>query len=428
MWNDRLQFKEGSLASAMGFSGGAGGSGFAGPSLPDQQGMNNLQGSYNQLHDESMGNGPNPAQAQYFQNTQDLAKQQAGAISSVQGISPALAARMISQQGGGAMQNAAAAGATAQAQQQLSAMGMAAQTAAQQAGAYNQIQGNINTANQSLAQTQMNRGLLGGLIGSVGNVMAKGGVVQKNYADGGGVNNNNPFAFGNPQSGGGAQSSLGQFLQGTMQTPVYDSTKQGGMDNGPDKKGGQDFMRGVLKMFNKGNTPQNAGQGPTMDNMSGMSDDIPYASPDFSSSLMGSAGGAGDAAGALGAADAGAGAEAGSATEGAAAAEGGDSAAALLAKGGAVPAKVSPGEVYIPPGKVKQAAKSGNPLKYGKQFPGTPKVRGNSYANDVLPAKLQAGGIVIPNSIMQSKNPGEGAKRFIEACIAKGHYKGKASK
>jgi len=92
---------------------------------------------------------------------------------------------------------------------------------------------------------------------------------------------------------------------------------------------------------------------------------------------------------------------------------------ASFARGGRVPALLSPGETYIPPGKLNQAAKSANPLAAGKKVPGKPKVAGNSYANDVVPAKLEAGGVVIPNSIMQSKYPAAGARDFIAGIIAK---------
>ena len=408
--NSRLSFKEGNIGGALGFSSGAGGSGFAGPQqAPDQTGMANLQNSYQQLQDVAAGKGPNPAMAQYTQNVQDLAKQQAGAISSVQGISPALAARMASQQSSGAMQNAAAAGANVQAQQQLGAMGQASQVAAQQAGAANQMQLGINNNNTTLASGQMNRGLVGGVVGSVGSVLAHGGEVG--YAGGGGVSSS-PFSYGAPQS------KFGQFLQGATS---YDNTagasKQpgGGFDNGPDKKGTQDFFSKVFKSFKSKGAQENAGQGPTMDNTAGLSDGaIPYNSaPDYAAGLSSgagdaAAGGAADAAGAATGAEA-AGAEAG----------GGDAMAALLAKGGKVQAVVSPGEVYIPPGKLKQAIQSRNPLAAGSKVPGRPKVKGDSYANDVVPAKLEAGGVVIPNSIMQSKNPAKGAHDMIAGIIAK---------
>src|SRR5690349_7808172 len=79
--------------------------------LQSQNGLQNQSNVYNQLQGIATGRGPNPAQAQYQQNIQNLAQQQAGAIASQKGISPALQARLISQQGGAAMQNAAGQGA-----------------------------------------------------------------------------------------------------------------------------------------------------------------------------------------------------------------------------------------------------------------------------------------------------------------------------
>lgn len=80
------------------------------------------QGSLaNQEIAEAGGAGPNPAQAQYAQNVNSIAQQEAGAIASTKGISPALAARMSSQQGSAAAQNAAGEGATLAAQQQIAA-------------------------------------------------------------------------------------------------------------------------------------------------------------------------------------------------------------------------------------------------------------------------------------------------------------------
>jgi len=122
-----------------------------------------------------------------------------------------------------------------------------------------------------------------------------------------------------------------------------------------------------------------------------------------------------DAAGAAGAADA---AGAGAAAAGGADA-GGLALLALLAKGGKVPALVSPGEVYIPPSKVKQAAKSPDPTKHGQKVPGKAKVKGDSYANDTVHATLQEGGIVIPKSVMESKHPAWAAHKFVTAITAK---------
>lgn len=91
-----------------------------------------------------------------------------------------------------------------------------------------------------------------------------------------------------------------------------------------------------------------------------------------------------------------------------------------FAEGGKVNAMVSPGEVYLPPGKAKEVAKEGkNPLKEGEKIPGKPKVKGNSYENDVVPKKLKEGGVVIPNSIMQSEDPAGQAAEFVKKLVEK---------
>lgn len=79
------------------------------------------------LNAQMAGTGPNPVQQQFQNNTNQLAAQQAGAISSQKGINPALAARMIAMQGGAAQQNAAGQAALAQAQQQLGTQGVLGQ-------------------------------------------------------------------------------------------------------------------------------------------------------------------------------------------------------------------------------------------------------------------------------------------------------------
>lgn len=91
----------------------------------------------------------------------------------------------------------------------------------------------------------------------------------------------------------------------------------------------------------------------------------------------------------------------------------------MMAKGGNVPAMVSPGEQYLDKGDVQQVKSGANPLAVGERIPGKPKHPGNNYANDVVPKDLEAGGIVIPNSIMQSKDAAKKAAKFVEACLAK---------
>lgn len=92
----------------------------------------------------------------------------------------------------------------------------------------------------------------------------------------------------------------------------------------------------------------------------------------------------------------------------------------MLAKGGKVSAMVSPGEKYLTPKEASKVAKGeASSSHVGRVVPGTPKFKGNNYANDIVPAKLEAGGIVIPNSIMQSKDPEKSAAAFVRAHLSK---------
>lgn len=91
-----------------------------------------------------------------------------------------------------------------------------------------------------------------------------------------------------------------------------------------------------------------------------------------------------------------------------------------FAQGGKVPALVSPGERYLNPKQAKMvAAGKADPMKAGVKVPGKAKVKGNSYANDTVPATLETGGIVIPKSVMESKNPKKEAAKFVAAIMAK---------
>lgn len=96
---------------------------------------------------------------------------------------------------------------------------------------------------------------------------------------------------------------------------------------------------------------------------------------------------------------------------------------AMLASGGKVPVMLSPGERYLSPAAAK-AAKEGkvDPMKAGQKVPGKAKVEGakNDYANDTVPASLEKGGLVLPRSVTQAKDPGEAARKFVTAHMAKG--------
>lgn len=91
-----------------------------------------------------------------------------------------------------------------------------------------------------------------------------------------------------------------------------------------------------------------------------------------------------------------------------------------FAGGGRVNAMVSPGEMYLPPQKAEAVAEGrANPMKEGKKVPGKAEVKGNSLKNDVVPAKLEEGGIVVPRTVMQSKDPVSAVAKFVEAHIKK---------
>ena len=95
---------------------------------------------------------------------------------------------------------------------------------------------------------------------------------------------------------------------------------------------------------------------------------------------------------------------------------------ANMAHGGKVPAILSPGEVYVPPRKVKEVAKGKDPRAVGEQIKGKAKVKGDSLKNDTVPKDLDEGGFVIPRSVMQSKDPAKEAAKFVQAHLASSGY------
>lgn len=93
-----------------------------------------------------------------------------------------------------------------------------------------------------------------------------------------------------------------------------------------------------------------------------------------------------------------------------------------MAKGGKVPALVSPGERYLPPSEVKKVEKGEkSPMKAGERIPGKPKVDGavNSYANDTVKKTLKEGGVVLPRNVTLSSDAEKKAIAFMDALKAK---------
>ena len=95
-----------------------------------------------------------------------------------------------------------------------------------------------------------------------------------------------------------------------------------------------------------------------------------------------------------------------------------------MAKGGKVPARVSPGEIYLSPDKAKAVAKGkASPLS-GERIKGKAKVKGDSYANDTVNKTLQSGGVVIPRSKANGDDVVNKATAFVQAVMARGGGRG----
>lgn len=98
------------------------------------------------------------------------------------------------------------------------------------------------------------------------------------------------------------------------------------------------------------------------------------------------------------------------------------------ADGGKVDVMVSPGEKYIEPDEAEAVAMGEKSIaQAGEKIPGTPKMSGDHLENDTVHKKLEAGGIVIPNSVMQSEDPvKEGTKFLMDALKKHGGKKEKS--
>ena len=355
--------------------------------LQNQNGLQNQSNVYNQNQAIVSGQGPNPAQAMLNQATGQNVANQAALMAGQRGASanPALIARQAAQQGANLQQQAAGQGATMQANQSLAALQNAgniantqvanqigatqANTAAQQ-GEQAQLMGANNAYNQvegGLAQTTMQgqQGLLGGALNTVGGAVgsifgAEGGIVP-GYARGGGV--------GSPQS---AFAKNLFNMTGSNSQNSGASALQQGMTN----LGANIFNR-------KPSSSQVANAG------------LPQAQQQFQNMV------APDSSDVQGLAN-----------------------APQAAKGGQVPVILSPGELKLNPDKAKAVADGkANPMAVGEKVPGKPKVKGDSYKNDTFATKAKPGSVIIPNSVMQSKDPVRGAAEFVRDVMAKKRQK-----
>lgn len=471
----------------LGLSGGAGGTGFGSPesaqidkpatvaqaneqyknaqdamlqqqqflqAVQAQNGLGNQTQVFNQLQGVTNGTGPNPAQAQLANATGANVANQTAMMAGQRGSNAnvGLIARQAAMQGANTQQQAAGQSAAMQAQQSLNAlnsMGSMANTqAAQQAQATQantsaaqgeqsnilnsingqntagvNMQGNINSANTSMANTRMGQQgqLMGNIMGGVGSVLglAEGGVIPGSgeYAP---IDPNAPDVF-DPKNqpmqpmaiqpaavapittpaasmpSKGPKSSIGKFLHSFA--PSTDGSKAPtGMNQAGDVLG-KAIGTGLKGIFG-----------------SAKPKDDDYSQSGFTPEQMDESRSRRDAyqAGGLPLEDV--------PTQPQATNYQADFAAAY---GGRVPALVSPGEQYLPPKDVKKVVKEGkDPLSVGERIPGKPQFPGNDYRNDTVKKELKSGGLVIPNEVMQSANPHISAMKFVHAHIAK-HRKSK---
>lgn len=351
--------------------------------LQGQNGLQNQSNVYNQMQGVANGTGPNPAQAMLSQATGANVANQAALMAGQRGAGAnvGLMARQAAQQGAATQQQAAGQGATMQANQSLNALNsagqMAGNMAANQIGQTNantQAQqanqqallgaaGNFNSAVQSGQSSinSANAGLAGtqmqGQQGLIGGLMNSAGAAF-GMADGGDVAPQTAFA--------GPQSRFGQFLASSQQVAPAEqgASSQLGSNAGADAlKKGSGSLGGIGGGASKGKS------------MAGGAD---------ASDLMGAM-------------------------------------TMVAAKGGNVPAMVSPGEVYLDPREVERVKQGANPMKVGEKIGGKPAVGGtkNSYANDTVSKDLESGGVVVPRSETQSKNPERNSAEFVAKVLAR---------
>lgn len=398
--------------------------------IQGQNGLQNQSNVYNQLQGVANGTGPNPAQAMLAQQTGANVANQNALMAGQRGSSQnaGLIARQAAQQGANTQQQAVGQGATMQANQSLNAIGAAGNIAGQQVG--NQVaatnantqaqqaeqstllnniaatnatraglQANINSSNAGLAGNAMTaqQGMLGGLAGGAAGALAslaQGGRVH--LADGGPPQagqyapvdpNNNVFDPANPPAPApasapsqpsqpsptqakpqGPTSGFGKFLKG-MSSPGVPSSPGAKPNESPLQQGASALGKGIVNAI-AGSPKPEAPDAKINNNQAG---------PDTQQ----------------------------------------DPSTLMAAKGGKVPAMVSPGEIRIHAKDVPAVAKGKKSPLDGEKIPGKAPVKGakNDYANDIVPKDLNEGDIILPRSVTQSKNPHWEAKKFVEGIM-----------
>lgn len=160
------------------------------------------------LRAQMLGGGPNLAQQQFQNATQQLQQQAAGQIGAIKGISPAAQARMLQQQQSGIAQGLAGESALQRMQQQLAAQQMLGQ---QSLGMFDVASGRKLGAQQvnagtAAANAENSSKLVGGLLGGGGGALSAGGLLR---AEGGVIGDDGP------------KSELGRAIAGMPAGEVF---------------------------------------------------------------------------------------------------------------------------------------------------------------------------------------------------------------
>lgn len=329
--------------------------------LQAQNGISNQSNVYNQLAGVASGQGPNPALNMLNQATSANIANQAALMAGQRGSTsnPGLIARQAGMQGGALQQQAVGQGATMQANQSLNALNTMGNIAGQQVS---NLGSNTNAYSQGAQGEQQN------LLNGINNQNNAAVAMQSN------INNANAGIAGIAAKGQqeligkitGAAGSAAGMAHGGIVPQMY---AEGGAIAMPHVSGGP-----------KSNVGRHL-----------------YGLPEhkqFADSMMENNQGSGLSA--LGS-------------------------TLAMAKGGHVPAMVSPGERYLPPSEVEAVAKGKKaPIKAGEKIPGKAKVKGDNLENDTVSKTLKAGGIVIPRS--HAEDPKKAAE-FVAAILAKKRHK-----
>lgn len=352
--------------------------------LQAQNGIGNQQSVFDQQQQLSgqlqgviNGTGPNPAQAQLAQSTGQNVSNQAALMAGQRGASAntGLIARQAAMQGANTQQQAAGQSATLQAQQSLGAMSQLQQQQANMGNIAGQQVGQQQNALQNVGQQslQQQSNLLG---------------LQQN------ANSANAGLQGQQMAG---QYNLAGNLTGAVGKGLVAMAANGGVISSLPINNKSFFHQHLNNKMAIGGTVSGDANNPVTATIQpyNVNDEEEYkkgSSKDANTvnSNTNSASTFGDYM--------------------------------MGAHGGKVPALVSPGERYLPPKEVEKVAKGEKaPMRAGEKIPGKPKVGGarNSYANDTVSKQLDEGGIIIPRSVTQGKNPEKAAHDFVSAILAK---------